>query len=100
MTHDFTIVLGERIVTPGAIVQVVFQARLIPMTQESTDAPGHNFALQPKDERHQAFWSMKNDAEEIAYPATLLAHAPQWRAVSAFDLNLPRSSAESVQQTG
>jgi len=71
-------VLGERIVTPGAIVQLVFQARLISMTQETTEAPGHN--LETKDERHQAFWSTKNDAEEIANPATLLAHAPQWRA--------------------
>jgi translocation protein SEC63 len=81
MTHDFTIVLGERMVPPGAIVQLVFRARLVPIIEETTPALSPDLKI--RDERHQVFWATKNDAEEIAHPAAVLAHTPCWPAVSA-----------------
>ena len=80
MTYDFTIVLGEHTITPGAIVQLVFRARLVPVTEEiKSQTPVHNLDL---NERHQAFWAMRNDAEEISRPPTVLAHTPRWPTVS------------------
>lgn len=69
--------------TPGAIVQLVFRARLVSMIEEMTSgALLHNLGLTFRDARHHAFWATKNDAEKIAHRATVLAHAPRWPAVS------------------
>ncbi|KAF8306252.1 hypothetical protein DL93DRAFT_2065614 [Clavulina sp. PMI_390] len=71
-------VLGERIITPGAIVHLVFQARVVPQTKPTGPHISEASSSAPKDERHQSFWSNKKDTEDITNPVVPLAHAPHW----------------------
>jgi translocation protein SEC63 len=79
-------VLGERIVTPGAIVQLVVAARLIP---PNVDVPvpvvlRDDSASKAKEERHHNFLSNRTDAEDLPSFSSILAHAPRWPDVSTF----------------
>lgn len=86
------LVIGERIVTPAAIVQLVFKVRLAtPATRRSpapesdnTDVDETKRSIKARDEREQTFLASKKDAEDLATGNTEsnLAHAPYWPQVS------------------
>ena len=87
------IVIGERIVTPGAIVQLVFKLRLTPPTaalagptipSPEPTPEERKKEIQEEDEREQAFLTSKEDADELLPGLTIpgVAHAPRWPVVS------------------
>lgn len=80
-------VLGERIITPGAIVQLVIQARAIPPGTSAPKVTGASVdenASSNRDERHQNFIVTKKESEDIPTDS-LLAHTPRWPEVSNYN---------------
>lgn len=86
-------VIGERIVTPGAFVQLVFKLRLTPpssLLSESTRVPPPEPTVEERkrqvieeDEKEQAFLQSKEDADTLLPGLTTpgFAHAPRWPQV-------------------
>lgn len=86
------LVIGERFVTPGAIVQLVFKLRLRPPVVGSgmsngglSDVEKEKQDAKFNDERDQAFLVSKKDIEDlpVGEPLCGWAHAPRWPAVCA-----------------
>lgn len=89
-------VVGERLITPGAIVQLVFKVRVEPPIQ-STDATPTSVngddeteidrvkrEVKANEERDNEFLSGKTEAEELdaGDSGSGFAHAPYWPDVS------------------
>ncbi|KAG8935466.1 secretory subunit [Tulasnella sp. 418] len=81
-------VIGERIITPGAIVQLVFKLRVVSPTAKPTPAVSNGTATPDKeDDSHneelkleEEFLTSKQEAEDLQPGAVPLeeAHAPYW----------------------
>ncbi|EJD01240.1 uncharacterized protein FOMMEDRAFT_126005 [Fomitiporia mediterranea MF3/22] len=83
-------VLGERIVTPLSIVQLVVKARITPPTgatvkqeeKETSDVDVIKRSIKENEEKDQAFLSSKRDSEDLTNGLTIAkrAHTPFWPA--------------------
>jgi len=85
-------VIGERIITPSAIVQLVFKLRLVSPLESSLSTGGAESLVGETDvdtakriatfegERTQAFLNSKKEAEDLqpGDPGFGFAHAPYW----------------------
>ncbi|KDQ14189.1 hypothetical protein BOTBODRAFT_132671 [Botryobasidium botryosum FD-172 SS1] len=75
-------VIGERLVTPGAIVQLVFKVRLAPPNGTPTPPEAEKSAQEIKadEEKDNAFLVSKKEAEDLepGQAGSGLAHAPYW----------------------
>ena len=85
-------VIGERFVTPGAIVQLVFKLRLRPPVTNTelsngalSDVEKEKQDAKFNDEHDQIFLVSKKDFEDLpaGEPLSGWAHAPRWPVVSA-----------------
>lgn len=77
--------IGERLVTPGAFVQLVFKLRLASPLADNTVAKKLDTEDKTaEEEADKAFLISKNDTEEIPGYEAQWAHAPHWPAVSIF----------------
>lgn len=78
--------IGERIVTPGAIVQLLFKLRLTPPTQAPTEPSTELTPEQRKQEirEEDAFLTGKEDTAELLPGLQVpgYVHAPYYPAVS------------------
>ncbi|THH10242.1 hypothetical protein EW145_g1464 [Phellinidium pouzarii] len=85
-------VIGERIVTPLSIVQLLVKVRMSPpvnskvrtsSTETKEDVDAIKQIIKTNDEKDTAFLTSKRDNEELAEGAKLLgrAHAPYWPAI-------------------
>lgn len=82
-------VIGEKVVTPSAIMQLVFKLRLAPPLAQTAAAPKEEEdvdkikqALKYNDEADEKFFAGKKDAEELepGVQGSGYAHAPYWPA--------------------
>jgi len=78
-----SLVIGERLVTPGAFVQLVFKVRLLStipevMTEPKTPNPVEKAADEEVD---NAFLLSKSEIEDLPSYKPQWAHAPHWPAV-------------------
>lgn len=77
-------VLGERIVTPSAMVHLVAKLRINPPTNSPTETSSKDETIH--DEKDEEFLTGKNDTEETKnYDTPGWAHAPRWPVVSLRD---------------
>jgi translocation protein SEC63 len=91
-------VIGERIITPSAVVQLVFKLRLVSPLESSgstksigplpgeTDVDTAKRTATPESERTQAFLNSKKEAEDLE-PVDSgfgFAHAPYWPEVCGY----------------
>lgn len=84
------IVIGERIIVPSSIVQLLVKVRVNPPTgstvkeETSDDVDVVKKALKANEEKDNEFLQSKRDNEEITDNRQVLgrAHAPYWPAVS------------------
>ena len=86
-----SLVLGERLVTPGAIVQLVFKVRLLPVGVQvspfsAADVDQEKAHAKQEDEREQLFMQGKLDTETLDGLEGGYAHAPYWPAVRSAPL--------------
>lgn len=79
------IVIGERIVTPSAIVHLVVKLRISPPLDDNITLQGEKVAQsnsKAEEEKDNEFLISKRDSEESANIATnRAAHAPYWPGV-------------------
>ena len=85
------IVIGERIVTPQALVHLVMKLRVIPPKSASTSEANGNIDTENRptidaDEEARlddAFLNSPRDVEDLKLPTSILgsAHSPLWPAV-------------------
>jgi translocation protein SEC63 len=76
-------VIGERLVTAGAFVQLVFKARVVPTFAQVSKPPKQD----PEDsdaeeEVETAFLMSKGEAEDMPSYKPEWSHAPHWPSVS------------------
>ena len=78
-------VIGERIVTPSAIVQLFVKARVTPPIGQTTRAvdKDEKRILKINDEKDQEFLTGRKDTEELTNGLKPIgfAHTPLWPAV-------------------
>lgn len=84
------IVIGERIITPGAIVQLVFKVRLNPPStqphqndDEEIDVEKLRRSLKANEDRDSVFLNSKKEADDLdsGDRGSGFAHAPFWPEV-------------------
>jgi translocation protein SEC63 len=75
-------VIGERLVTPGAFVQLVFKLRLVsPLSDGVAAKKQENEDKVAEEDKDKAFLISKGDMEELPGYKAQWAHAPHWPAV-------------------
>ncbi|PVG00556.1 DnaJ-domain-containing protein [Serendipita vermifera] len=73
-------VIGERLITPNAFVQLVFKVRLVaPLSEDPLDVNDlDSAALAAEEEADAAFLLSKGDTEDMPSYQPQWAHAPHW----------------------
>lgn len=99
------IVIGERIVTPQALVHLVIKLRVIPPKSASTSEANGNADMENRptiDTNEEgrlddAFLNSPRDVEDLMAPTSILgsAHSPLWPAV-CYLLLAPSSLADTA----
>lgn len=86
MAHLAGIVIGERIVTPSALVHLVVRLRIVPPSSEESNGKAKEGSGEviADVKAEEGFLKSAKDAEEMPEGADALsaAHAPHWPAVS------------------
>ena len=85
------LVIGERIITPSSIIQLVVKARFVPATgeevkqeeKEEHDIDTVKRLVRANEEKDMAFLTGRREAEELANGLNVMkrAHTPYWPAV-------------------
>lgn len=87
MTRWIPVVIGERLITPGAIVQLVFKVRLASPTAAKSATSDSSEDSEKVDkvneEKDEAFLTSRKEAEDLepGQAGSGLAHAPFWPEV-------------------
>lgn len=83
----FILVIGERLVTPSAIVFLLVKLRLRqPLQSESPSSVSEKSAKAIREDREKddKFLNNRKDAEDIEGATPVWAHAPHWPGVCFF----------------
>lgn len=83
VTNNSLVVIGERLVTPGAFVQLVFKVRLLSSMPEVMAEPRELTAAEKaaEEEADNVFLMSKAEVEDLPSYQPQAAHAPHWPAV-------------------
>lgn len=73
-------VIGERLVTPGAFVQLVFKARVVPAFAQPSSSDRKN--IEEDEDAENTFLTSKTEAEDMPSYKPQWSHAPHWPSVS------------------